>query len=337
MLAPIFHTVPRTAGRDAHDHRFGQDQARPGQGRTALVLVLTLLTMVAEIVAGTAFGSIALLADGLHMGSHAAALAVALLAYSLMRRHADDRRFSFGVGKLNALAGFASAMLLVSVALLMMWESLQRWRAPVPIDVDQALVVALIGLGVNGVSALLLGRGAHGHAHGHVHGANESADGHGHGQDPVRVHREQHQHAHDDHNLRAAYLHVLADALTSVLAIGALLAAKVADAVWMDPLMGIAGGVIVLHWSAGLVRETSRVLLDRQAPAAQLEAVRTAIESTPDDRLLDLHIWRVGPGLWAAELVVESRHPASPDAYRARLPAALPLAHVVIEVRQQPA
>lgn len=313
----------------AHDHRFGLQRVMPGQQRAALVFGLTVVTMGVEIAAGLAFGSVALLADGLHMGSHAAALGVAWLAYTLVRSHAGDSRFSFGTGKINALGGFASALLLAGLALLMVFECLQRWWSPVAISFDQAIAVAVVGLAVNGLSAWLLT------------GASEAdrqrRDGHRHDHDHLSHHGLRDHRPHDDHNLRAAYLHVLADALTSVLAIAALFGAKYADAVWMDPAMGIVGALIVLRWSFGLCRESSRVLLDRQADAEKVAALKAEIEMTPDDRIVDLHLWCIGPGLWAAELVVASTRPLPPERYKARIPPRLNVVHVAVEVHEVPA
>lgn len=352
MTRPM-NDIALTHGR-AHDHHFGQQRTQPGQQRTAIVLVLTVVMMLGEIAAGLAFGSIALLADGLHMGSHAVALGVALFAYALARRYSGNPRFSFGTGKMNSLGGFASAFLLAAFAVVMLIESMARWFAPVDISFDQALIVAVLGLVVNGVSALLLGGGHAGQetdgrtSHGH-HQENHHHEPHGdrvhHQRNAHQVHHERattkhgHAHAHwsaiagDDHNLRGAYLHVAADALTSVLAIVALLVAKYTGALWMDPAMGVVGAIIVLRWSIGLARVTGQVLLDGQAAPAFIEAIRSSVESAPVDRIADLHVWSIGPGLWAAELVVVSTSALAPDEYRARLPHSLNLVHVTIEVR----
>lgn len=239
-----------------HEHTFGQEAKRPGESRTVLVIVLTATMMAVEIAAGLAFGSMALLADGLHMASHAAALSITAVAYIYARRHAADELFSFGAGKVNALAGFTGAVLLAMFALIMAWESVGRFLSPVGIAFNQAIAVAVVGLVVNGVSVALLG--------------HNPAEG------------EEKHHLHD-HNLRAAYLHVLADALTSLLAIFALLAGKFLGLVWMDPAMGIVGAILVARWSMGLLRSTSGVLLDRQAPAQVGDAIREAVarDSTP--------------------------------------------------------
>jgi cation diffusion facilitator family transporter len=281
-----------------HDHRFGQDARSPGERRTLIVVVLTGVMMVIEIVSGLAFGSMALLADGLHMASHAAALGISVAAYWYARRRASDPRFSFGTGKVNSLAGFAGAILLVGFAVLMATESLQRFARPVPIVCGQALAVAVVGLLVNGVSGVLL------NAH----------------------------HDHHDHNLRSAYLHVLADALTSFLAIFALLSAKFFGLYWMDPMMGIVGAVLVTRWSWGLLRQTSRVLLDHQAPAPLREAIREAIESHADERVADLHVWSIGPAIYAAVIGLVTDEPKSADFYKDLLPDRLGVVHVSIEV-----
>ena len=223
-----------------HDHSFGQDRRRPGERRTQLVIVITATMMVIEIAAGVLFGSMALLADGLHMASHAVALGINAYAYAYARRHAHDASYSFGTGKVNTLGGFTGAVLLAAFALLMASESVQRLVAPVPIAFNQAIWVAVLGLVVNGVSMLILGH-HHGHAHDHDHHDHEH---------PEHDH-EAHEGAGHDHNLVSAYLHVLADALTSLLAIVALLAAKYFGLTWMDPFMGIVGAVLV-----ALIEET---------------------------------------------------------------------------------
>jgi cation diffusion facilitator family transporter len=310
-------------GRWTHDHVFGQDQRRPGETRTLIVILLTAVTMVVEIGAGLLYGSMALLADGLHMGSHAVALSISAVAYAYARRRAGDPRFSFGTGKVNALGGFTGALLLAVFAIGMAYESLHRMLAPVPIAFNQAIAVAVLGLIVNGVSVLILGdhHGA-GHAHGHDHGhGHDHKHGHGHG----------HEH---DHNLRSAYLHVLADALTSLLAIAALLAGKYAGLNWMDPLMGVLGAVLIARWSVGLLRQTSEVLLDHQAPQPLLDRVRERIEAHGTDRVADLHLWSVGPGLHAAEIVVVTHDGITPDCVKQRLPDDIDLVHTTVEIHR---
>jgi len=289
-----------------HEHTFGQDARKPGESRTMLVIALTAVMMAIEVAAGLAFGSMALLADGLHMASHAAALTITAVAYVYARRHAADERFSFGAGKVNALAGFTGAVLLAMFALMMAWESLGRILSPVGIAFNQAIAVAVVGLAVNGVSVLLLG-------HDHGEGAEDNHD--------------------HDHNLRAAYLHVLADALTSLLAIFALLAGKFLGLVWMDPLMGIVGAVLVARWSLGLLRATSGVLLDRQAPADIGDSIREAVERGSDAVVADLHIWSVGPGIYSVIVSVVTSAPKPPDHYKRLMPDHPRLVHRTVEVQ----
>ncbi|MHB0954863.1 MAG: CDF family Co(II)/Ni(II) efflux transporter DmeF [Pirellulaceae bacterium] len=319
-----------------HDHTFGQDRRKPGELRTLLVVLLTTATMVLEIAAGVAYGSMALLADGLHMASHATALAIAMCAYIYARRHANDERFSFGTGKVNSLAGFTGAVLLAVFAGIMVWESIERLIVPISIAFNQALIVATVGLVVNGLSVVILGHpGEAGHdddrhdQHRRAAGAVSGHDPHGHDHD----HDDHDHHAHD-HNLRSAYLHVLADALTSVLAIFALLAGKFYGLSWLDPAMGVVGAMLVARWSIGLVRVTSRVLLDRQGPQAACAAIRSALEASGDTTVTDLHLWSVAPGKFSLILAVATRGASSPDDYRRKLPGHLGLVHVTIEVNR---
>lgn len=296
-----------------HSHVFGQDQRRAGEMRTLFVVGLTATMMVIEIVAGLLYGSMALLADGLHMASHALALGIAVLAYVISRRSASDRSFTFGVGKINSLAGFASAVLLMGFALLMVTESTGRLINPLPIAFDQALMVAAIGLVVNGASAWILMSTPHEHGHGHSH---------------------DHDHHHHDHNLRAAYLHVLADALTSILAIGALLAGKYFGANWLDPAMGFVGAALVARWSFGLIRDSSRVLLDREASQEMVGELRQAIEGESSDRIADLHVWSIGHGIFATEIAIVSDNPATPSQYKSLIPEHLNIVHSTIEIHR---
>lgn len=301
-----------------HEHVFGQDRPRPGERGTRIVIALTAVTMLVEIGAGLKFGSMALLADGLHMGSHAAALGISAFAYAWVRRHAADPRYSFGAGKMNALAGFAGAVLLAGFALLMAWESVERLLSPVPVAFSQAIAVAVLGLAVNAVSALVLTRG------------ERPRDDH---DDEPSAPRAAHAHGHGhDHNLRSAYLHVLADAVTSLLAIGALLGGALLGWRFLDPLIGIVGAAVITRWSVGLLRESGHVLLDRQAPEPLLSSIREAIEARPGDRVSDLHVWRISPDGWSAIVSVVSDDPLSPDGYRALLPEGVGLAHVNVEV-----
>jgi len=293
-----------------HEHVFGQDQRKPGEQRTLMVVLLTAVMMVVEITSGVIYGSMALLADGLHMASHATALGIAVFAYVIARRLAADQRFSFGVGKINSLAGFASAVLLLGFAVIMATESVDRLISPVDISFDQALVVAVVGLVVNGFSAWLLSSTPHSHGNDHDHDR---------------------QH---DHNLRGAYLHVLADALTSILAIVALLAGKFWGASWLDPAMGIVGAALVASWSIGLIRQSSRVLLDWQADKNTVKALQNSIEQGTNDRITDLHVWSIGHGIFSAQMTVVSDDPKPPSQYKSLIPANLNVVHVSVEVHR---
>ncbi|UCG39606.1 MAG: CDF family Co(II)/Ni(II) efflux transporter DmeF [bacterium] len=306
-----------------HDHTFGQDRTRAGERRTLIVIFLTAVTMVAEIAAGVLLGSMALLADGLHMGSHAFALSISAFAYFYTRRHARDPRFNFGTGKVNSLGGFASAVILLAFAGVMVFESTRRFIKPVPIHFDMAIVVAFLGLLVNGASIFIL-RGW---------GRGDVAGQHAH-----RV-EEGHPHVHgleSDHNLWSAYLHVAADALTSLLAVFALLGGKYLGQTWLDPLMGILGALLVTRWSWGLLRSSARVLLDMRAPEPVREAIRRGIEAADNNRISDQHVWAVGPGIYAAELCVVTGLPRPPEHYWDLIPRELGLVHLTVEVRRCP-
>lgn len=305
-----------------HDHSFGQDRAAAGERRTILVVLITAVTMVVEIGAGLWTGSMALLADGVHMASHVLALGISVFAYVYARRHAHDARFSFGTGKVNALAGFTGALLLAVVALGMAWESAGRLLAPGEIAFDEAIMVAVLGLVVNAASVVILG----GHRHGHDHE-------HGHDHDHEHHHHD-HGHHREDHNLRSAYLHVLADALTSVLAILALLGAKYLDAGWLDPVMGIVGAVLVANWSRGLLSSTTGVLLDHQAPESLRQRLRGILERGDGDRIADLHVWSVGPGVHAAIVSIVTHDPRPPEYYRDLVPDELGIRHLSVEVNR---
>ncbi len=294
-----------------HDHTFHQDQKRSGEKRTLLVAVITAMMMIVEIIAGIVFGSMALLADGLHMASHTVALSINVFAYVYARRHAKNRQFTFGTGKVNALGGFTGAVLLGMFAIVMAWESMKRFIHPVGIAFDQAILVATIGLVVNGVSIFILDNK---HDHDHSDEENISHDHHG------------------DHNLRSAYLHVLADALTSLLAIFALLAGKYFGLIWMDPLMGIVGAILVSHWSLGLLRTTSHVLLDKQASEQIQNEIKKCIESDGDSRVTDLHLWAIGPQIYSAIISIVTHHPKELEEYKKSIPSHLGLAHVTIEI-----
>ena len=299
-----------------HDHRFLGASHDANARKTLWVVALTAVMMVGEIVAGTVFGSMALLADGFHMATHAGALAVAAGAYAYAKRHADDRRFSFGTGKVGDLAGFASALVLGIVALGIAGESVGRLFDPRPVAFSQATLVAVLGLAVNLVSALLLaGGGHHHHHHGHHHLHDEHDD---------------HDQNHRDNNLRSAYFHVLADALTSVLAIIALLAGRYMGWVWLDPLMGIVGAIVIARWSWSLMRDTAAVLLDTTDTAIEAE-VREFVEGPGDARITDLHVWRIGPDAHSA--IVSVTGAVDVATVRDRLRPVHELGHLTVECR----
>lgn len=295
-----------------HGHNFIDHEAnRESERRTLAVVILTAIMMVAEIAAGYFYNSMALMADGWHMATHAGALAIAVFAYRYARRHQNDRRFTFGVGKVEALGGFTSAIVLGVVALLMIWESGQRLFMPLSISFDEAMIVAAVGLAVNLLSAWLLQGGGH-----HHHGAADD-----------------HDHSHDqDHNLRAAYLHVLADALTSVLAIVALLCGKFFGWIWMDAVMGIVGALLISRWALGLLNDTGRILLDSAVEREKAVEVRAAIEADADNRVVDLHLWRVGPDRLGVIVSLVTHYPRPPEHYKALLGAIADLAHITVEV-----
>ncbi len=300
----------------SHDHVFGQDAKQAGEHRTLIVIGITLMTMITEIIAGLAFGSMALLADGFHMGSHASALIISAFAYYYTRRHAHDKRFNFGTGKVNSLAGFASAIILAIFAIVMAWECIKRFFNPVEIGFNQAILVAILGLIVNGICLVILG----GHGHSHGNGSNS--------------HHSEHHHDHKDHNLWSAYIHVLADALTSLLAIFALLAGKYFGLNWLDPCMGIIGALLIIRWSWGLLKASGHILLDIQAPEEYREKIKEVIESVDDNRISDLHLWSVGTGIYAAKIVVISSSPLKVEEYHNLIPDDIGLVHKLIEVRK---
>ncbi len=296
-----------------HHHAFlGVGHDRHAR-RTWFVVALTATMMIAEIVGGTWFGSMALVADGWHMSTHAAALAIAGFAYWFARKHVHDPRFTFGTGKLGELAGFASAVILVLVALFIGYESVQRVFVPVTISYDEAIAIAVVGLAVNVVSALLLRDDHHEHHHDDHH----------------------HHHGHHDTNWRAAYLHVLADALTSVLAIVALLAARFYGWGWIDPVVGIVGALVIASWSISLILSSGATLLDMVPDASLSSRIKERLE-IDGDRVSDLHIWRVGPGHSAVVASVVTDEPQDPSIYKLRLRGLPRLAHVTVEVHTCP-
>lgn len=324
----------------SHDHIFLGDNHRRNERRVWVVIGLTASMMVAEIVAGTVFGSMALVADGWHMSTHAGAMLIAALAYGYARRHAHDARFTFGTGKLGDLAGFASAIALALVSLLIGWESLVRLANPVQIQFTQAIGVAVVGLVVNLASAWLL-KDDGGHHHHHLHGdADEHHHAHLHGDergDAQGHHHHPGDHEHSSHgqhdnNLRAAYLHVLADALTSILAIVALLLGRIYGWHWADPVMGVVGALVIARWSWGLIRDAGSTLLDTVPSSGNLtERIRAMIEGS-GVRITDLHLWRVGPGHHAVIVALSAKQPQPASYYKDKLARIRGLSHITIEI-----
>lgn len=411
------NTLPPPA---PHHHVFLGAGHEKNEGKTWAAIGLASAMMIAEIVGGTMFGSLAVVADGLHMATHTLALLIAAMAYSYARRHAHDPRFAFGTGKLGDLAGFVSAIVLAMISLLIGYEAVSRLLSPIVIHFDEAIPIAVVGLLVNIATAWLLSGGEHGHSHGHAHGAHEDARPIDIGQGVLLVevfedgvpprfrlrfkdergpcavpggaaaileterptgqlqtfrfvdhggylestdeipephefrvkirlaHAEydhiyetvfsegQHGHsAHRDNNMRAAFVHVLADAVVSVLAIGGLLAGRFFDWVWMDPLMGIVGALVIANWAYGLARDTGGILLDVNPDQGLSDQIRRIVEAE-GDQLLDLHLWRLGPGHQGAILQVAALEPRGPDFYRARLRHFDTLSHLTIEVNSYP-
>lgn len=318
--------------RWTHEHRFDSGNAA-AERSTRVVMWITAAMMVVEIVAGWWFNSMALLADGWHMSSHAVAIGLSAAAYALARRHAQDPRFAFGTWKIEILGGFASAIFLLGVAALMVVGSVERILSPAPIHYQEAIVVAVLGLVVNIVCALILGQAhhhGHDHGHGHGHGHHHGHVGHGHD-----------DHGHHDLNLKSAYVHVIADAATSVLAIAALVGGWLWGWSWLDPLMGLVGAVLVGVWAKGLVVDTAKVLLDREMDHPVVDEIREVVEAdagTGDSRLADLHVWRVGQGAYACALTVVTHDPQlTPDVVRQRLSVHEEVVHSTIEIHHCPA
>ena len=291
-----------------HSHRFNVDDGH-AERNTRRVILLTLAMMIIEITAGYIYGSMALLADGWHMGTHAAALGITAFAYYFARKNAKNPNYSFGTGKVGVLGGFGSAVVLAVIAVLMGVESVGRLFSPVTIRFNEAIAVAVIGLAVNIISAYLL-RGQHQHSHDHGAGHNH----------------------HHDHNLRAAYLHVLADALTSLLAIAALITGKAFGWIWMDPVMGIVGALIISRWSYGLLVDTSKVLLDRDVNVNAVKEIQSIVESDSDNRVTDLHVWRVGSHHLSAIISIVTHYPKPPEHYKKLLAGYDEMAHLTVEV-----
>jgi len=299
------------ASRFSHDHVFLGASHDENARRTLWVVALTFVMMIGEIAAGYITGSMALLADGFHMATHAGALGIAAVAYGFARRNANNARYSFGTGKVGDLAGFASAMVLGLVAIGIAGESVLRLFQPTTVAFTEATVIAVVGLAVNIVSAFLLAgdHGHHDHDHGHSHG----------------------HHHHHDNNLRSAYVHVLADALTSLLAIAALLAGRYLGWVWLDPVMGIVGAIVIAKWAVGLMRDSAAVLLD-VTDAHIADEIRELLKSD-DVRISDLHVWQVGPQARAAIVSVVAPANVSADTIRERLAPVHELSHLTVEHR----
>jgi cation diffusion facilitator family transporter len=301
--------------KHVHDHVFLGPAHAENAKRTLWVVALTLVMMVGEISVGYITGSMALLADGFHMATHAGALGIAAAAYGYARRHASSRRYSFGTGKVGDLGGFASALILGMVALAIGVESVMRLLQPTTVQFGTATLIAIVGLIVNIVSALLLGHGhSHSHSHGHDHDHHD------------------HQHHGNDNNLRSAYAHVIADALTSVLAIVALLAGRYLGWVWLDPAMGIVGAVVIARWAWTLMGVTASVLLD-QTDEHVAEEVRELVERPGDATITDLHVWRIGPQAHAAIVSVIGQATANTESIRERLKPVHEISHLTVEFR----
>ena len=304
-----------------HDHAPDRGSA---EKNTRRVIALCATMMVVELLAGWKFNSMALMADGWHMGTHVAAFLIAALAYALARRHRGDPSFSFGTGKIDVLGGYTSAIILGLVALFMVVESVERLFSPVGINYREAILIGAVGLAVNVASALLL-KHDHGPGHGHHH----------HGHDHEHDHEHEHGHGHDDLNLKAAYVHVIADAVTSVLAISALLAGRYLGWFWMDPVMGIVGSAVVGQWAWGLLRDTSCILLDRTPDTTDLATeIRRAVEADGRAAVADLHVWQVGVGQFSAIVSVVAQDPRPAEDYHKLLAEHEELRHVTVEVRR---
>lgn len=315
----MMHTHDLSAWK--HDHVFDTGNPAAEKG-TRLVMWITLVTMVIEIVAGYVFNSMALLADGWHMSSHALAIGLSAFAYAAARRYSSDPRFAFGTWKIEILSGYTSALFLVGVAGSMLFQSVERILAPQPIDYGQALVVAAIGLAVNVVCAMILGKAHDHHDHGHGHGHHAGHD----------------HHHHGDLNLKSAYVHVVADAATSVLAIAALAGGWFYGWSWLDPVMGIVGAFLVGVWAKNLMIDTGKVLLDREMDHPVVSEIREAVEAGPEisgTRCTDLHVWRVGKGSYACAISLVTHDPALTAArVREQLAVHEEIVHVTVEIHQ---
>jgi cation diffusion facilitator family transporter len=319
-----------------HGHYFLGDAHEHNERKTWIVIAITTTMMVTEIVGGIWFGSVALIADGLHMSTHTGALLIAALAYSYSRRYAHDHRFAFGTGKLGDLAAFSSAIVLAMVALLIVYESIERFFHPVEIAFGEAIPIAFLGLAVNLVSAFLL-RDDHHHGHGHDHDHEHDHDDHD-DHDHDHDHHHDHDHGHDrhaayrrDNNLRAAFVHVATDVVVSVLVIVGLFAARALNWLWLDPAVGLLGAAVVGIWAFNLLRSAGAVLLDMSPDPTLPQKIADRLEQN-GDRIFDLHLWRVGPGHVAGIVSLVSAQPQGPSVYKSRLADLRSLSHVTIEV-----
>ncbi|MBE8556342.1 CDF family Co(II)/Ni(II) efflux transporter DmeF [Vibrio cyclitrophicus] len=311
-----------------HQHNFSSHNSQ-GEKRTFYVLLLTVVTMIVEIIAGTIYGSMALLADGWHMGTHAAAFGITLFAYRYAKKHAESERFSFGTGKVSVLGGYTSAIALGIVALLMLVESVHRLFNPQAIQFNEAIIVACIGLTVNVVSMFLLGD--HHHDHGHEHGHNHSKNhDHSHSHDHDSDHSHKHGEHHHDHNLRAAYMHVLADTLTSLLAIVALLFGKFYGWNWLDAAMGMIGALVIAKWTMNLMKQTSPILLDENIGDDYRQSITEALASYAI--VTDFHMWKVSGHHYSAAITLESNSDKTISEYKQMLAKFDKINHLTLEV-----
>jgi len=309
-----------------HQHAFNTEK-KATEARTLIVIIITFITMIAEITVGWLSNSMALLADGWHMGTHAFALGIALIAYVSARKYAHDKRFNFGTWKIEILGAYTSAIVLGLVGIIMIATSLERLRNPLAIHYNEALLVAGIGLIINLICAAILGS-AHTHP---VHDAS-----HDHDEDHHHDHEHQHDHRNDhaDLNLKSAYLHVVADALTSVLAIGALCGAKFLSANWLDPCMGLVGAGLIIRWSVSLLKSSGKILLEREPPEELIASIRSALESDGDTKIADLHVFRVAQHKYACVVTVLSHAYYTINEYKRRLTTIPELVHVTIETNR---
>lgn len=305
-----------TTDDQKHSHVFLGERHEHYERKTRIVIAVTATMMVAEIIGGTLLGSMALVADGWHMSTHAGALAISAFAYMYARQHKHDPDFAFGTGKLGDLAGFTSAIVLAMVSIFIVYQALQRLITPVPIIFGEAIAVATIGLVVNVVSALLLHDGNHAHDH---------HDDHAHKNIPSN------HHHHRDNNIRSAYIHIIADAAISVMAIVGLLCGWIYGWIWMDPIMGVIGALVIANWAYTLMRDTGRVLLDITPDKHLEDSIRSRLESN-GDTVTDLHLWQVGPGHYGAIVSLVADNPQSPDIYKKILAGLKALSHVTVEV-----